>query len=151
MGDDLRRALDLAAERARAAETFYKDWAKRAEDPAARILFGELGAAEHNHWQALEHITPADLVARRRADAAAVAMAGVRVRRTVRHAVSLAEAIGIALEGEAAAQGLYERLAKLEGEAAALFRALAAEAAAHAGKLAALRSAGGETGCASAG
>ncbi len=136
MGNGIARALEAARERARQAEAFYKHWAQRAEEPQARLLFGELGAAKHGQRQALDHLTPAD-VARSPGDALGAAGRDMRARAPA-DADSAVAAIAAGLAREAAAERLYSELAGLEGEAATLLRSLAAQARAHIDKLRAL-------------
>jgi len=132
--DVLQRVLDLAEAREQAAEAFYKDWAQRAGDPAVRLLFGELGAREHGHWQLLAHITPNDLVAQPQ-QATDLAMAEWLVEIKARAGMTLQEALVVAMKREEASAHLYERLAELGGESAPLFRSLANEEREHKRKI----------------
>jgi rubrerythrin len=134
MKDPLQKVLSFAAAREQEAEALYKDWAQRAMDPAVRLLFGELGAREHGHWQLLAHITPGDLVARPQ-QATDSAIAEVLVEIRARAGMSLQEALVVAMTREEASARLYERLAELGGESAALFRSLANEEREHKRKI----------------
>jgi len=132
--DVLQRVLDLAEAREQEAEAFYKDWAQRAADPAVRLLFAELGAREHGHWQLLAHITPNDLVARPH-QAADLAIAEWLIEIKARAGMALQEALVVASKREEASAHLYERLAELGGESAPLFRSLANEERDHKRKI----------------
>jgi rubrerythrin len=134
MKDRLQKILSFAAAREQEAEAFYKDWAQRATGPAVRLLFGELGAREHGHWQLLAHITPNDLAARPQ-QAADLAIAEELVRIKARAGLTLQEALVVAMTREEASAHLYERLAELGGEAAPLFRSLANEEREHKRKI----------------
>jgi rubrerythrin len=134
MRSGLQKALSFATAREQEAEAFYKDWAQRATDPAVRLLFGELGAAEHGHWQLLAHITPKDLVVRSQ-QALDSAIAEELVEIKARAGISLEEALVVATTREEASARLYERLAGLGGESAALFRSLANEEREHKRKI----------------
>jgi rubrerythrin len=134
MRSGLQKVLSFAAAREQEAEAFYKDWAQRAGDPAVRLLFGELGAAEHGHWQLLAHITPGDLVARpQQATDPAVAVGLVEIK--ARAGMAMQEALVVAMQREEASARLYERLAELGGESAPLFRSLANEEREHKRKI----------------
>ena len=134
MKDPLQKVLSFAVAREQEAEAFYKDWAQRATDPAVRLVFGELGAAEHGHWQLLAHITPKDLVARsQQATDSAIAEELVEIK--ARAGMTLQEALVVAMTREEASACLYERLADLGGESAALFRSLANEEREHKRKI----------------
>jgi rubrerythrin len=134
MKSGLQKVLSFAAAREQEAEAFYKDWAQSATDPAVRLLFGELGAAEHGHWQLLDHIAPNDLVARPQ-QAGNLALAEELVQIKARAGMALREALVLAMKREEVSAGLYERLAELGGEAAPLFRALANEEREHKRKI----------------
>ena len=134
MRSGLQKVLNFAAAREQEAEAFYKDWAQRTVDPAARVLFGELGAAEHGHWQLLAHITPKDLVARsQQATDSAIAEELVEIK--ARAGMTLQEALVVAMKREEASARLYERLAELGGESAPLFRSMANEEREHKRKI----------------
>jgi rubrerythrin len=134
MKDPLQKVLSFAVAREQEAEAFYKDWAQRTVDPAARVLFGELGAREHGHWQLLAHITPKDLVARPH-QAADPAIAEGLVEIKARAGMPLHEALVVAMKREEASARLYERLAEFGGESAPLFRSLASEEREHKRKI----------------
>jgi rubrerythrin len=134
MKDRLQKVLSFAAAREQEAEAFYKDWAQRAGDPAVRLLFGELGAAEHGHWQLLDHITSSDLVARSQ-QATDLAIAEGLVEIKARAGITLQEALVVAMKREEASARLYERLAGFGGESAPLFRSLANEEHEHRRKI----------------
>ena len=134
MKHPLQKVLSFAAAREQEAEAFYKDWAQRTVDPAVGILFGELGAREHGHWQLLAHITPKDLVARPH-QAADLAMAEGLVEIKARAGIALQEALVGATKREEASARLYERLAELGGESAPLFRSMANEEREHKRKI----------------
>jgi rubrerythrin len=134
MRSGLQKVLSFAAAREQEAEAFYKDWAQRAGDPAVRLLFAELGAREHGHWQLLAHITPNDLVARPH-QAADLAIAEWLIEIKARAGMGLQESLVVAVRREEAAAHLYERLAELGGESAPLFRSLANEEREHKRKI----------------
>jgi rubrerythrin len=134
MRSGLQKVLSFAAAREQEAEAFYKDWAQRAGDPAVRLLFAELGAREHGHWQLLAHITPNDLVARPH-QAADLAIAEWLIEIKARAGMALQESLVVAVRREEAAAHLYERLAELGGESAPLFRSLANEEREHKRKI----------------
>ena len=134
MRSGLQKVLSFAAAREQEAEAFYKDWAQRTVDPAVHVLFGELGAREHGHWQLLAHITPKDLVARPH-QAADLAIAEGLVEIKARAGMPLHEALVVAMKREEASARLYERLAELGGESAPLFRSMANEEREHKRKI----------------
>ena len=134
MKDPLQKVLDFAAAREQEAEAFYKEWARKVDHESVRVLFGELGAVEHSHWQLLAHITPNDLVARPQ-QATDLAMAEWLVEIKARAAMGLQEALVVASKREEASAHLYERLAELGGESAPLFRSLANEERDHKRKI----------------
>jgi rubrerythrin len=135
MTETLEKALGAAAAAAREAELFYKDWAQRVEDESLRVLLGALGAAENEHWETLQHVTPADVVGRAfRAGADDELPAGVR-RIAAGKRASLSDALAAAIDREAELGRLFEALGRLGGEAAELFRSLARDESAHADKL----------------
>ncbi len=134
MKDPLQKVLSFAVAREQEAEAFYKDWAQRTVDPAVRVLFGELGAREHGHWQLLAHITPKDLVAQPH-QAADLAMAEGLVEIKARAGMTLQQALVVAMKREEASARLYERLAEFGGESAPLFRFMANEEREHKRKI----------------
>jgi len=142
MGDGIQKALDVGLERARQAEAFYKGWAQRTDDPAARDVFGEIGAAKHGQQQVLEHITPADVAGVSSGGAPFESAKLGFTRRPAQETLGAAVAAGLACEE--ASERLYGQLAGLGGEASALFRALASEARAHAARLRGLCAASSE-------
>jgi rubrerythrin len=131
MKDPLQKALDFAAARGQEAEAFYKHWAQTAESEAVRVAFGELGAAEHGHWQLLAHVTPADLASGSRERAADLGISEWLVEVKARARLSLEEALIVAMKREEASARLYDRLSELGGETAVLFRSLANEERRH--------------------
>ena len=131
MRDPLQKVLDFAAAREREAEAFYKDWARKADQESVRVLFGELGAAEHGHWQLLAHVTPADVVARSTGRVADLGISEWLVEVKARPEISLQEALIVAVKREESSAQLYDRLAQCGGESATLFRALANEERSH--------------------
>jgi rubrerythrin len=131
MQNPLQKVLDFAAARAKEAEAFYKRWAQTAEQETVRVLFGELGAAEHGHWQLLAHVTPADVLSRASGRVADLGVAEWLVEIKARSRLSLQEALIVAIEREESSARLYDRLAELGGESATLFRSLANEERAH--------------------
>jgi rubrerythrin len=131
MRDPLQKVLDFAAAREREAEAFYKEWARKADHESVRVLFGELGAAEHDHWQLLAHVTPTDVMARSTGRVADLGISGWLVEVRVRPGLSLQEALVVAMKREESSAQLYDRLAQYGGESATLFRALANEERSH--------------------
>jgi rubrerythrin len=133
--DGLRKVLELAVAREQEAAAFYKEWARVAESEAVRVLFGDLGAAEHDHGQMLAHVIPADVFPRSRGALPDVAVSEYLAAIHAGPGMSFAEALDVAVKREESAARLYDRLAELGGEAAQLFRSLAKEERSHREKL----------------
>ncbi len=148
MSETLGKTLGAAAAAAREAELFYKGWAQRVEDDSLQVLLGALGAAENEHWEMLQHVTPADVLGRAFRDGGAgelpTSVRGIAAGKRA----SLSDALAAAIDREAELGRLFEGLGRLGGEAAELFRALAREEEAHAQKLRAAQGtlAGGASG-----
>ncbi len=138
MRQELEKAIGFALTREKEAEAFYKDWAQRASDPAVRLLFAELGAREHGHWQMLAHITPGDLTAHPQC-ATHLGIAEWLVDIKAHAGVTLQDGLAVAMEQEGAAARLYDKLAELGGESAPLFRAMASEEREHRRRIEAIR------------
>ncbi len=131
MRDPLQKVLDFAAAREQEAEAFYKEWARTADHESVRVLFGELGAAEHGHWQLLAHVTPADVVARSTGRVVDLGISEWLVEVKARPGLSLQEALVVAMKREESSARLYDRLAQCGGESSTLFRSLANEERCH--------------------
>lgn len=130
MRDNVQKALDFAIAKEVEAESFYKTWAERSVEPAVRRLFAELGAAEHDHAEMLRHVVPADLLGRR-GDGADLGLSGILRDVKPSPSLTLQEALLLAMKREDLSVRLYDRLAELGGEPAALFRSLARVERAH--------------------
>jgi rubrerythrin len=131
MKDPLQKVLDFAAAREQEAEAFYKEWARKVDHESVRVLFGELGAVEHGHWQLLAHVTPSDVVARSTGRVADLGISEWLVEVKARSGLSLQQALIVAMKREESSAQLYDRLAQCGGESATLFRSLANEERSH--------------------
>ncbi|MEW5825507.1 MAG: ferritin family protein [Candidatus Bipolaricaulota bacterium] len=131
MRNPLQRALDFAVAKEVEAEAFYKKWAEAAGDPAVRMLFGELGAAEHGHAEMLRHVTPADLLGRRELPGGDLGLSEMLVDVAPSPSLSLQEALILAMKREDVSVRVYERLAGFGGETSSLFQSLAREERGH--------------------
>ena len=131
MKDPLQKVLDFAAAREQEAEAFYKEWARKVDHESVRVLFGELGAVEHGHWQLLAHVTPSDVVARSIGRVADLGISEWLVEVKARSGLSLQQALIVAMKREESSAQLYDRLAQCGGESATLFRSLANEERSH--------------------
>jgi rubrerythrin len=124
MRDNIRKALDFAIAKEAEAELLYKTWAEVSVEPAVRRLFAELGAAEHDHAEMLRHVVPGDLIGRRD-DVADLGLSDALRDVPPSPSMTLPDALTLAMQREDLAVRLYDRLAELGGEPAALFRSLA--------------------------
>ena len=131
MHEELRNALDFAIDKEREAEAFYKEWAAVVKSPAVVALLAELAATEHGHVEMLSHITPEDLVASHAAGTTDLKLSDLLVEIEASEGMSIQEAMILAMEREEASAALYDELARLGGEAQALFKALASEERKH--------------------
>ncbi len=135
MRDESRKALDFAIAKEREAEAFYKEWAQKVSDPAAKGLFAELAGIEHGHAEMLNRITPADMMARYEPPPTDLHLSDWLVDVPASPDLTLQEALIVAMKREERAVALYTRLAEMNGEAKSLFRALAREEASHKSRL----------------
>ncbi len=131
----LERALRFAVARAREAEEAYKGWARSATTEAERVTLQELGAAEHDHAELLEHVTPPDVLAQRHAAPPDGAIRELLVGSAALPKSLSRSALDAAAGRESVLTRLFEQLAGLGGEAAPLFRTLAKEERAHKARL----------------
>ena len=136
MRNVLQRALDFAIAKEKEAETFYRTWADKAADPAVIGLLNELKAAERGHYEMLSRITVDELIGARETAASYGPDLDTLMTDVVPSpAMSVLDAILLAIRREETSVALYERLAEFRGEAAALFRGLAAEERRHRSRL----------------
>ncbi len=139
VSEELQRALDFAVAREQEAEAFYKEWARTVTSETLRVMLGDLGAAEHDHGQMLAHITPADLLAKRRDRSQEPRVANELVQVEAPPKPSLDEVFAVAVRRKKIAAALYDRFAEWGGEVAPLFRALASDERSHQVRLEAIR------------
>jgi rubrerythrin len=128
---ELKQALDFAIEKEREAEAFYKEWAAVVKSPAVVALFAELAATEHGHVEMLLRITPEDLVASHAGEETDLKLSDLLVEIEASEGMSIQEAMIVAMKREETSAALYDGLARLGGEAQALFEALADEERKH--------------------
>jgi rubrerythrin len=133
MRDLVQKALDFAIAKEKEAEAFYRDWAEKVTDPSAKALLNELKAAERSHFEMLSRITVDELVAEGKGSSGRpdLKIAELLVDVDPTPSMSLQEAMVVAMKREATSVALYEKLAQLRGEAAALFHGLAEEERRH--------------------
>ena len=129
--EKLRQTLDFAIEKEREAEAFYKEWAAKVKGPAVVALFAELAATEHGHVEMLSRITPDDLVTSHAAETTDLKLSDLLVEIEATEGMSIQKAMIVAMKREEASAALYDELARLGGEAQALFKALAKEERKH--------------------
>ncbi len=120
----LQAALDFSVARSREAEALFKKWAPRVEDPEIQALFAELAAAERGRTEMLSRMNP-DELAPRAGEVPDLADLLVDVRTAPRS--TLEKTIFAAIRRKEITASLYERIARLEGEACSFFRAMAEE------------------------
>jgi rubrerythrin len=130
MQDELQKTLDFAIAKEEQAEAFYREWAEKAQLPAVTSLFTELASVERAHAEKLRNATASSWVAGPDAPQD-LKLSDLLVEIEASPAMSLQEAMIIAMKREEAAVELYERLATLGGDAQPLFRALADEERGH--------------------
>ena len=124
MRDPLQVALDFAVARSQEAEDLFKEWAARVDDPETQALFAELAAAERGRREMLSRMTPEELTARA-VEAPGLGDLLVDFKTTPRP--TLEKAVSVAIRRKAITAALYDRIARLEGEASSFFRATADE------------------------
>jgi len=122
MRDPLQKALDFAVARAREAESLFKEWASKIDDPEVQALLAGLAAAEHGRTEMLSRMGPGE-VAGRVGETPGLADLLVDVKAPRRP--TFAKAIDVAIRRKGVTAALYDRLAGLEGEARSFFRAMA--------------------------
>lgn len=131
MHEELRKALDFAIEGEREAEAFYKEWAAVVKSPAVVALLAELAATEHGHVEMLLRVMPEDLVGGSAPEVSDLKLSELLVNVEASEGMSVQEAMIVAMKREEASAALYDELARLGGEAQALFKALAKEERKH--------------------
>jgi len=131
VNESLRKVLDFAIEKEREAEAFYKTWAAKVKNPAVVELFAELAATEHGHVEMLSRVTPGDLVATSGEAESDLKLSELLVDVKASEGMSVQEAMVLAMKREEAAAALYDKLARLGGDARSLFEALANEERKH--------------------
>ena len=135
MRDHMRKALDFAIAKEKEAEAFYKEWSRKAKDPAVQGLFSELAGIEHGHMQMLSRITPEEMAAPGDSTVRELNLSDLLIDVKASPNLNLQEAMILAMKREQGAVKLYSRLAELNGEARSLFEALAREEERHKAKL----------------
>lgn len=131
MIDPLQRALDFAGANEKVAELAYKRWVQHAASARLKSILAELGAAERGHHEMLLHISPREIAARRAQPVSGTAIAKLLVDIPVPTDLLSCDGIAAAVRREEVLAALYELLAGLGGETAALFSSLAAEELRH--------------------
>lgn len=131
MTDFLQRALDFAAANEKTAELTYKRWVERATSARLKSILAELGAAERGHHEMLLHVSPSEITASRAQPVNGAVIARLLVNTPVPTDLLSRDDIATAIRREEVLAALYERLAGLGGETAALFSSLAVEEKRH--------------------
>jgi rubrerythrin len=129
--DPLERALDFARANEKTAELAYKRWAQRAPSARLKSILAELGAAERGHHEMLLHVSPSEIAAPRAQPVSGAAIAKLLVNTPTPTDLLSRDGIAAAVRREEVLAALYELLAGLGGETAALFSSLAAEEQRH--------------------
>ncbi len=128
--DDLKQALSFAIDKEKEAESFYRTWAERADEPGVKALFNQLAGMEQGHVEKLSRVSPDQLIAdgTQRPDMRlSEAMVSVRAAEDM----SLQEAFVLAMKREEASAQLYRGFAELGGPAGDLFNGLEREERRH--------------------
>jgi rubrerythrin len=126
MSEDLQKTIDFAVAKEEQAESFYREWAAKAQQPSVRQLFTELADMERGHVEKLRAAGPTGMMAIA-PEGENLHLSELLVDVEASPAMSLQEALILAMKREEAAVALYDRLATLGGDAQPLFRALADE------------------------
>jgi rubrerythrin len=124
MRNPLQVALDFAVARSREAEALFKEWAPRVDDPEIQALFAELAAAERGRTEMFSRMAPEELTARA---GESPELADLLVDVKAARRPTLDKALSVAIRRKGVMVALYDRIARLEGEASSFFRALADE------------------------
>ncbi|MDD5264158.1 MAG: hypothetical protein PHU43_04885 [Candidatus Bipolaricaulis sp.] len=131
MTDPLQRALDFARANEKVVELAYKRWVQLAASARLKSVLAELGAAERGHHEMLLHVLHSEIAARRAQPVSSASIAKLLVDVPVPPDLLSFDGIVTAVRREEILAALYELLASLGGEAAALFSSLAAEEQRH--------------------
>jgi rubrerythrin len=129
--DPLERALDFARANEKTAELAYKRWAQHAASARLKSILAELGAAERGHHEMLLHVSPSEIAAPRAQPVSGAAIAKLLVNTPTPTDLLSRDGIAAAVRREEVLAALYELMAGLGGETAALFSSLAAEEQRH--------------------
>lgn len=129
--DPLQRALDFAAANEKTAELTYKRWVQRAASARLKSILAELGAAERGHHEMLLHVSPGEIAASRARPVDGAAIAKLLVDIPIPTDLLSRDNVAAAVRREEVLAALYELLAGLGGETAALFSSLTAEEKRH--------------------
>lgn len=124
MRNPLQVALDFAVARSQEAEALFKEWAPRVDDPEIQALFAELAAAERGRTEMLSRMIPEELTARA---GEAPELADLLVDLKAAPRSTLEKALSVVIRRKGVTAALYDRIARLEGEACSFFRAMADE------------------------
>jgi len=127
------RILDFAVAKETASEQYYLEWASRCGDPDLEKLLRELARDERGHIEKLCSVSPEALIAEGVAPAE-FGLAEDLPEVVDESAMSILDALAVAIKREEEAIHLYERLRASSTEAA-LFTALVQEERRHKHKL----------------
>jgi hypothetical protein len=127
MRNPMQKVLDFAIDRSREAEAFFKTWAPKVDGPENQALFAELAATERGRTEMLSRTVPEEMIARGREAPDDRELADLLVDVKAAPKPTLGEAIRLAVRRKVVTAALYDRIARLEGEACFFFRAMANE------------------------
>jgi rubrerythrin len=127
MRNPLQKVLDFAMASSREAEAFFKAWAPEVDGPETQALFAEWAATERGRTEMLSRIVPEEMIVRGREAPSAPELADLLVDIKAASKPPLEEAIRLAIQRKGVTATLYDRVARLEGEACFFFRSMANE------------------------
>lgn len=124
MSNPLQNVLDFAVARSREAEVFFKEWAPGVNDPEVRELFAEVVAGERGRTEMLSRMIPEEMIA---SGGEVPDVADWLIEVEAVEEPMLRKAVRVAIRRKCVTASLYERIARLEGEACSFFQAMADE------------------------
>jgi len=124
MKSPLARVLDFAVARSKEAHAFFKVWTPQEEGPEIQALFTQFAAAERGRVEMLSRMIPDELVGKT-VDVSGLSDCLVELKEPPR--LTRLEAVRLAIQRKHRIADLYDRIAKLEGEACSFFHAMAEE------------------------